>query len=68
MPQAHTTCSEHDAGRGPGANDNHQPPRDAIPFADLALAMGVDEDTLLQRLAAILHEREDITDADAAGR
>ena len=42
----------------PQSNDNDPPPTDAIPFADLALAMGVDEDSLLQRLAAILSKRE----------
>jgi hypothetical protein len=39
------------------ANDNDEPAADAIPFSDLALAIGVDEDTLLQRLAGILSRR-----------
>ncbi len=55
------------AERDFGAHENDPPPPDAIPFADLALAMGVDEDTLLRRLAAILCKSEDVSDADAAG-
>ena len=46
------------------ANDNDAPPLDAISFSDLALALGVDEDTLLQRFAAILRKREDAAGAD----
>lgn len=42
-------------------NDNGQPSPNAIAFSDLALAMQVDEDVLLQRLAKILGKR----DADA---
>lgn len=41
------------------ANDNETPPSDPIQFSDLALAMGVDEDTLLQRFAEILRRREE---------
>ncbi len=41
----------------PRANDNNTAPSDAIPFSDLALAMGVDEETLLQRFAEILRKR-----------
>ena len=39
-------------------NDNDLPPPNAIAFSDLALAMQVDEDVLLQRLARILGKRE----------
>jgi hypothetical protein len=42
-------------------NDNDQPSPNAIAFSDLALAMQVGEDVLLQRLAKILCKR----DADA---
>ena len=35
-------------------NDNDQPSPNAVAFSDLALAMQVDEDVLLQRLAKIL--------------
>lgn len=47
------------------ANDNDAPPSDPIPFSDLAAALGVDEDVLLQRFAAILRKREDALDADS---
>ena len=38
-------------------NDNSQPAPASISFTDLALAMQLDEDTLLQRFAALLHKR-----------
>jgi len=50
----------------PQANDNDTPPSDAIPFSDLALAMGEDEDTLLQRFAAILRRRGENSDPAVA--
>lgn len=47
------------------ANDNAEPPEDAISLTDLARLSGIDEDTLLQRLAGILSRRvEDQTDAE----
>lgn len=67
MPRADGASSEHDSGHDSGVNDNGARPIDAIPFTDLALAMGMDEDTLLQRLAAILRKREDVSDTDVAG-
>lgn len=48
-------------------NDNRPAPADAIAFTDLALAMGVDEDTLLQRLAMILSKREDAPSHESEG-
>ena len=42
----------------PHINDNDRPNPNAIAFSDLALAMQVDEDVLLQRLAEILRERD----------
>jgi hypothetical protein len=41
----------------PHINDNDRP-SSAIAFSDLALAMQVNEDILLQRLAEILHKRD----------
>lgn len=41
------------------ANDDAPPPVSAIALADLARAAGMDEDDMLQRLAAILVKRED---------
>jgi hypothetical protein len=65
MPQTITKDHARDVGSEAGVNDNDQSPADAIPFTDLALAMGMDEDELLQRLAAILSKREDEPDGDA---
>lgn len=39
-------------------NDNDKLPANAIPFAELAVAMQLDEDVLLRRLAKILRKRE----------
>lgn len=39
------------------SNDN-DPPSDAVSFTDLALALNIDEDILLERLAEILSKRE----------
>jgi hypothetical protein len=39
-------------------NDNEPPPVNSISFTDLALAMQLDEDSLLQRFAAILSKRD----------
>jgi hypothetical protein len=66
MPQATDNVPERDAGADPGANDDDQPPPDAIAFTDLVLAAGVDEDTLLQRLAVVLSKREDTPDDGSA--
>lgn len=47
------------------ANDDATPPANAISLTDLAAMSGVDEDTLLQRLAGILNKRiERQTDAE----
>ena len=56
----HVDVEDEDVGRlaEDGMNDNQKPPENAIAFSDLALAMNVDEDTLLQRLAAILIKRD----------
>jgi uncharacterized protein YidB (DUF937 family) len=39
------------------ANDNLEPPVLTISLTDLAAQSGIDEDTLLQRFAAILNRR-----------
>lgn len=39
------------------ANDNPEPTEEAISLADLAALSGIDEDTLLRRLAGILTRR-----------
>ena len=39
------------------ANDNKEAPDNAISLTDLAALRGIDEDTLLQRLAGILSRR-----------
>lgn len=44
-------------------NDNDQPTQTPIAFSDLALALQVDEDVLLQRLAAILCKRDEVADS-----
>lgn len=41
------------------ANDDAVPPKDAISLANLAAISGIDEDTLLRRLAGILADREE---------
>lgn len=41
------------------ANDDAEPPKDAISLTDLAAISGIDEDTLLRRLAGILAGREE---------
>lgn len=43
---------------GDAENDNSQAAV-AISFSDLALLSGLDEDTLLHRIAAVLAKRED---------
>jgi hypothetical protein len=47
-----------------GVNDNGLPQTTMISVTELALAMQTDEDTLLQRLAGVLHKRGDATEAD----
>lgn len=42
-------------------NDNDEPPAVSIAFTDLAFGMGLDEDALLQRFAAILSRRDAVT-------
>ena len=42
----------------PAVNDNENPTRNAVTIADLAVAMQVDEETVLQRIAKILSERQ----------
>jgi hypothetical protein len=49
------------------ANDDYQPPAKIVTVAELASAMEVDEDTLLQRLAAILSKRKDGNDPAPVG-
>ena len=41
------------------ANDNQEPTDTAISLTDLAALSGIDEDTLLRRLATILQKRSD---------
>lgn len=47
------------------ANSNEIPPAKAISVTDLAAAMGIDEDELLQRIAAVMLRREDALSEDA---
>jgi hypothetical protein len=42
--------------RAPG-NDNDAPPVTTVTIADLAAALGVDEDTILRRIAGVLDKR-----------
>ena len=42
-------------------NDNYELPAASITFTDLAFGMGLDEDTLLQRFAAVLSRRGAVT-------
>jgi hypothetical protein len=56
-------CVEDDCS---GINDNDQPSAQAITLTELASAMQVDEDALLQRLAAILTKRESGAEPDTA--
>ena len=65
MTQTETTRPDRDAECDTGVNDNGHPLTNAITLTDLAAAMQVDEDVLLQRLAAILGKRKDVTDADS---
>jgi hypothetical protein len=60
MQQADPTHPKRDAEftHISGGNDNDEPPVNAVAFTDLASAMGMDEDALLQRFAAILRKRE----------
>jgi len=48
-------------------NDNDMPPAVTISFTDLAAQSGIDEDTLLRRLADVLDRRaknvKEVTDA-----
>jgi hypothetical protein len=60
--KCNTKCDTAAAG-----NDNNQPPSNAVTLTELASAMQLDEDVLLQRLATILHKREDAANADVAG-
>jgi hypothetical protein len=48
----------------PSVNDNSLTLPNAISVTELALAMHTDEDTLLQRLAGVLHKRDDAAAVD----
>jgi len=51
---------EDSSGQGPTAANNNEesPVRICVSFEELALKSGLDEDTLLQRIALILSRRE----------
>ena len=48
-------------------NDNIRPPGDAVTIANLAAAIGADEDTVIQRIAAILSRRGNPSADEAEG-
>jgi hypothetical protein len=59
MSQSKAQCLGPDAERdcGSSVNDNEQPPTNTVTLTELAVAMQVDEDALLKRLAEILCKR-----------
>ena len=48
-------------------NDNNQPPTNTVTLTELASAMQLDEDVLLQCLASILRKREDDANVQSVG-